>query len=349
MKNWKDILVLPQTAILDTMHVIDQAGNQIAIVTDEERRLLGTVTDGDIRRGILKGIPLQDPIHKVMNRQPMVLSKDDSRHKFIALFRRKKLRQIPVVNEKHQVVDVKFADDFFNVESKDNWIVLMAGGLGTRLKPLTNDVPKPMLTVGDKPILETILESFIEYGFQQFFFSVNYKKEIIKDYFGDGSRWGVAIRYLDEKKRLGTAGALSLLPKGVDKPLIVMNGDILTKVNFEQLLDFHEETHSRATMCVRDYYYQIPYGVVKTEGSRLVVIEEKPKQRYFVNAGIYVLSPDVLTYIPKNEYYDMPALFETLTEKKIHANVFPIREYWMDIGRMGDFERANSEFTEVFG
>ncbi|HZG59688.1 MAG TPA: nucleotidyltransferase family protein [Anoxybacillus sp.] len=348
MRNWKELLVSPSTSIIETMKNIDQTAAQIALVVDDDFRLLGTVTDGDIRRGILRGISLDDQVSKVMNKNPITMKKEASKQEIKRMFQEKKLRQLPILNKNNQVVDVIFSDVLFDSVSFDNWVVLMAGGLGTRLRPLTENIPKPMLTVGTKPILQTILESFIEHGFHQFYFSVNYKREIIKEYFGDGLGWGVSIQYLDEDQRLGTAGALSLFTEKPTKPIIVMNGDILTKVNFQQLLQFHEENASVATMCVREYQHQVPYGVVRTEGTRLCSIEEKPVERYFVNAGIYVLNPEALELIPKNEYFDMPALFESLIKLQKKTNVFPIREYWLDIGKMNDFEKANLEFSEVF-
>jgi len=220
---------------------------------------------------------------------------------------------------------------------------LMAGGLGSRLGELTKDTPKPLLKVGTKPILEVILENFISHGFHRFYISVNYKAEMIRDYFGDGSRWGVEIRYLHEHKRLGTAGALSLLPDNPTLPVLVMNGDLLTKVNFRQLIDFHNETNSKATMCVREFELQVPYGVVQIANHRLRAIEEKPVQRFFVNGGIYVLSPDMLQFIPEDSFYDMPTLFDEIIARGEETSVFPIREYWIDIGRADDFERANDE------
>ncbi|EMT45874.1 nucleotidyltransferase family protein [Anoxybacillus flavithermus] len=349
MKNWKELLVSPYSSIFETMKNIDETAAQIALVVNEEHQLLGTVTDGDIRRGILKGISLEDQVLKVMNQNPVAVQQGVSRQAIKKLFQEKKLRQLPIVNENNQVVDVIFSNDIFAPIIFDNWVVLMAGGLGTRLRPLTENIPKPMLKVGTKPILQTILESFIEYGFHKFYLSVNYKREIIKEYFGDGVEWGVQIEYLDENKRLGTAGALSLFSEKPNNPIIVMNGDILTKINFQQLLQFHEETHSIATMCVREYQYQIPYGVVRIDGSTLCSIEEKPIERYFVNAGIYVLNPEALDVIPRNEYFDMPSLFETLIKQQKKTSVFPIREYWLDIGKMPDFEKANLEFSEVFG
>lgn len=348
MRDWRELLVSPKTTILDTMKQIDQTALQIALVVDEEYKLLGTVTDGDVRRGILKGIPLNEPISRIMNTNPSTLSEESSFNNIKRMFKKKKLRQIPLVDKNNRIIDLLFSDTLLDNVALDNWVVLMAGGLGTRLKPLTENVPKPMLTVGSKPILQSILENFIDFGFHQFFFSVNYKKELIKNYFGNGLKWGISIDYLDENQRLGTAGALSLFKEKPTKPIIVMNGDILTKVNFQQLLQFHEENKSIATMCVREYNYQIPYGVVRTDGTNLSSIEEKPTETYFVNAGIYIINPEALEHIPNGEFYDMPTLFETLIEKNKKTSVFPIREYWIDIGRMNDFERANMEFSEVF-
>ena len=349
MNEWHKLLVKPTDSVIETMRIIDETAEQIAIVVNDQNRLVGTVTDGDIRRGILAGFSLDSEVQQIMNKQPTFISTYDSFYKIISLFQRKKLRHLPVVDQTMCVVDVKYVEDFFHTKKKDNWIVIMAGGLGTRLQPLTNEVPKPMLTVGSKPILETILENFIEQGFHKFFFAVNYKKELIVDYFGDGSRWGITIQYINEEKKLGTAGALSLFREKPIQPFIVMNGDILTKVNFNKLLQFHEETESTATMCVRKHYYQVPYGVVKTDGHILQLVEEKPLQTYFVNAGIYVISPEALQQIPLEQFYDMTTLFSDLIRCEFVASVFPIQEYWMDIGRIGDYEKANIEFEETFG
>ncbi|SNX72886.1 CBS domain protein [Bacillus oleivorans] len=338
----------PSTSIIETMKSIDENSSQFAIVIDENFKLLGTVTDGDVRRGILKGIPLEEPVTLIMNKTPIVIQKDRSRKELRRLFVEKKLRHIPVVNQNGQVIDICSSEQFFDSNGLENWVVLMAGGLGTRLRPLTETIPKPMLTVGSKPILQTILESFIEFGFHQFYYSVNYKKELIKDFFGNGLEWGVSIEYLEENQKLGTAGALSLFQEKPTKPIIVMNGDILTKVNFQQLLEFHEETNSVATMCVREFHYQVPYGVVKMEGTTLYSIEEKPTESYFVNAGIYVLNPEALDFIPDGQYFDMPSLFEKLMKQKLITSVFPIREYWLDIGKRNDFEKANIEYSGVF-
>jgi NDP-sugar pyrophosphorylase family protein len=261
----------------------------------------------------------------------------------------KDLRHIPVLDEQGRIVDLKILEDLIKRSSQDNWVVLMAGGLGARLRPLTNDCPKPMLRIGNKPLLETILENFIDFGYQRFFMAVNYKAEMIEDHFGDGSDWGVTIEYLREKKPLGTAGALGLLPARPSLPFLVMNGDVLTKINLQHLLDFHQTYQAKATMCVREYRFQVPYGVIQTDQHRLKIIDEKPVQKFFVNAGIYVLEPLVLDFVPDNDYLDMPALFEGLITKGLETIVFPIREYWMDIGRLDDIERANGEYYEIFG
>lgn len=348
MKDWKEILVSPDTSIKEVIRIIDQGALKIALVVDEFDRLVGTVSDGDIRRGILNGCALEAPVQKILNATPTVIGQNEERDKILVLMRQKQIYQIPVVDESGRLVGLEIIDSILAPPQRDNLVVLMAGGLGSRLKELTIETPKPLLKVGDKPILETILRNFMEHGFRNFSISVNYKSEMIEAHFGDGSRWGVAIDYLREDQKLGTAGALGLLPSRPAKPIIIMNGDVLTNVNFQHLLDFHLEHKAEATMCVRDYDFQVPYGVVKTENHRITSIEEKPVQRFFVNAGIYVLQPDVLDLIPHGTPLDMPALFDKLLELNKETAVFPIREYWLDIGRLSDFERANGEFDQVF-
>ncbi|GGJ11256.1 alcohol dehydrogenase [Alicyclobacillus cellulosilyticus] len=348
MKAWQRVLVRPDTAILDVIGIIDEGALQIALVVDEIGRLLGTVTDGDVRRGLLRGVGLDQPVSEIMNDRPTSARLNDSREAVLAIMKLKRLHHIPILDDDGRVVGIEVLDDILQLNLRENWVVIMAGGLGTRLRPLTDECPKPLLRVGSKPLLETILDSFIEYGFRRFFLTVNYKAEMIKSYFGDGSRWGVEIEYIHESRRMGTAGALSLLPEKPERPILVMNGDLLTKVNFKQLLDFHLQNQAQATMCVREYSYQIPYGVVEVDRQRLIHIEEKPVQSCLVSAGIYVLNPEVLDLVPRDSYYDMPELFSKLLSLQCEITAFPIREYWLDIGRMEDYERANGEFAEVF-
>lgn len=348
MKSWKNILASPSTTIREAIRIMDAGALKIALVVDDALHLLGTVSDGDVRRGILKGYSLDDYVSQVMNTSPAVVLQNAGRENILALMRRKKVHQIPIVDQAGILVGLEIIDTIIATTKQNNWVVLMAGGLGTRLKQLTKDTPKPLLKIGGKPILETILENFIDQGFCRFFISVNYKSELIESHFDDGSRWGVQIEYLRENKRLGTGGALGLLPERPSAPLLVMNGDVLTKVNFTQLLDFHGEHKAEATMCVREYDFQVPYGVVKVDKHRIIAIEEKPVQRFFVNAGIYVLEPHTLDLVPPNVFFDMPLLFENLVKQEKETAVFPMREYWLDIGRMDDFDRANEDFKEVF-
>jgi dTDP-glucose pyrophosphorylase len=335
-------------SIRDAIGILDKSAIQIILVVDDENHLLGTVTDGDVRRGILKGLSLDDPVQKIMNDSPTVATTAEARESILTMMRRKRLHHIPVVDGDLRVVRLETLDEMIQSRSRQNHVVLMAGGLGSRLSPLTDDRPKPMLTIGNKPLLETILENFIEYGFGRFHISVNYLAEVVKSHFGDGSRWGVEISYLQEDRKLGTAGALSLLPERPVDPLVVMNGDLLTKVNLSQLLEFHSSHQVKATMCVREYDFRVPYGVVEFDDYRIARIDEKPIQRFFVNAGIYTLEPDALDLVPSNAYFDMPTLFEKLIARGEQTAAFPIREYWLDIGHLADYDRANGEFKQVF-
>lgn len=349
MKMWESILISSSKTILETMKIIDESSLQFAAVVNEGNCLLGTVTDGDIRRGILSGIALDSEIKLVMNVSPLIAIAGKSLKDYQGFMEEKKLKQLPIVTVDNQIHEILFLDHISHVTKKNNTVVLMVGGLGTRLYPLTEHSPKPMLKVGGKPILETIIESFKSFGFTNFILSVNYKKEIIKDYFQDGSKFGVKIEYIEETKRMGTAGALSLIKEKLTETFFVMNGDLLTKINYEQLLDFHEKKNSQATMCVREYEYQIPYGVIEIDNHRLLNIEEKPVHKEFVNAGIYTLEPDVLQYIPSNESFDMPNLFRKIIEmNNQNVAVFPVREYWLDIGRIDDYEKAKGDYVGVF-
>lgn len=348
MLEWKTVTTAPTTTIIDAMKIIESKAMQIVLVTDMHGKLLGTVTDGDIRRGILKGISLNEPVTLIMKKNPITAHCDQSLEVIFRMMRELGIKQIPVVDGDGRIVRLELLDKIIKTSTKDNLVVIMAGGLGTRLKPLTDSCPKPMVSVGGKPVLETIINSFIDQGFNNFVIALNHMAESIQGYFGDGSKWNANIDYLIEDKRLGTAGALSLLSSRTDKSILVMNGDLLTKVNFIHLLDFHREQRATATMCVREYSVQIPYGVVDFNENHLNKIEEKPVQTYFVNAGIYVLEPEVLYLIPQNQYYDMTTIFEKLIANKMATTVFPIREYWIDIGHHQDYEKANSEYTDIF-
>lgn len=348
MKQWQNIIAPAGVSLREAIRIIDSGGLQLCMVVAADQRLLGTVSDGDIRRAILRGASLDAPAADIMNRQPTVARMEDERDYILATMRSKQLHRLPIVDDEGKVIGLETIDHLIEREHRENVAVLMAGGLGQRLLPLTQDCPKPLLHVGGRPILETILINLLDHGFERFYISVNYKAEMIKDYFGDGSKWSASITYLEEQERMGTAGALTLLPERPRAPFLVMNGDLLTKANFSHLLDFHNQHEAAATMCVREHSFQIPYGVVTLDHHRIRGIVEKPQQHYFVNAGIYVLAPEVLDHIPVGSFYDMPTLFEKMMGSGREAAAFPLREYWLDIGKPSDFAQAQGDFAEEF-
>lgn len=348
MKDWQKALISPLVTIRETFQFIDDSSMQIVIIVDEGKRLLGIVTDGDLRRGIIRGISLDEPVSTIMNTTPITANIDNKRIELLMMMKQKQIRHIPILDNEGVIVGLEVLEYLLNhQQKKTNSVFIMAGGLGLRLRPLTNDYPKPLLKVGNKPILEIMIENLIEYGFNRIYLLINYKAEMIKEYFGDGASYGIEIKYIHENKRLGTAGGLSLITDNLFEPAIVMNGDILTKLNFQQLLEFHNKIKPQLTMCIRQYGFQVPYGVVKIDKNSLLDIEEKPLQHFFVNAGIYVLDSSVFKLIPKDTYFDMTALIKKINDNKVA--VFPIREYWLDIGKIDDYDRANSEYDEVFG
>ena len=349
MANWTDVVVSPETPLGDAIAKIDVSGLQVALVLTPDGSLLGILTDGNIRRAVLAGKGLQVPVSEVMNKQPTTVVASTPRNEMLALMRRRVLHHLPLVDEDGHVAGLVTIDDLIGTAERSNWVVLMAGGLGTRLRPLTDEYPKPLLAVAGKPILETIVESFAEQGFKRIFLAVNYKAEMIRNHFGAGERWGVQVEYLHEGTRLGTAGALSLLPEKLTAPAIVMNGDLITHINYDNLLQFHIAQGASATMAVREYDYQVPYGVVRLDGTHIKAIEEKPVQRFFINAGIYVLSPDAMDHLPADTCFDMTTLFEHLIAASKPVAAYPLREYWLDIGRLEEFEQAHNDRTTDLG
>ena len=348
MKDWKDVLVKPDTEMRVALEVIDRVGSQMALVVDDGGRLLGTLSDGDARRALLKGIGLSDVVSGAMHREPTVARQSDGRHSILATMRRLGLHQMPIVDSEGVVVGLEVVGDFLSTPPRDNWVVIMAGGLGSRLQELTRDTPKPMLRVGSRPLLETIVSGYIDQGFRRFYFAVNYKAEQIEAHFGDGSALGVEIRYLRERQRMGTAGALSLLGDTPLLPLIVTNADLLSKEDYVHMLDCHVDAGADGTMAVRDFEMQVPFGVVRERDGVIEGLEEKPVHRFLVNAGIYVLSPRALQLVPKDSFFDMPALFDAMAEKSMRTRAHRIDGYWLDIGHLPDYERANTDFGEVF-
>lgn len=348
MNNYKHLFIYEGATIHQAIEKLDNNDAHILLVVNNDEKLLGTVTDGDVRRGILKGIALSESIKQIMNPQPIVAQKNQTIDSIYTLMRKHVIRQIPILNDEGIVVGIEVLDELLQYNRKDNPIVLMAGGLSTRLYPLTIDKPKPMLEIAGRPILEIILTNLIQFGFHKFFISINYLGNQIKEYFGNGSKWDVEIEYLQENEKMGTAGALSLLPRKFNSPLIVMNSDLLTKIDFNHLLTFHTQHDTVATMAVRAFDYTVPYGICKFDKNYITEVVEKPTYKFFINAGVYVLEPVILDVIPKNEYFDMPTLFSRLIALEKQVTAFPVREYWLDIGQMSDFEKAHNEYSHVF-
>jgi len=347
LHDWKKILLSPCDSLARAIEVLDKEALRIALVVDDSNKLLGTITDGDIRRALILQIRMDDPIKAVMRSEPTTVSIGDDRKNILELMKSKSLLQVPILDVNGCVVGLETLVDLIDGKKYDNPVFLMAGGFGKRLYPLTDEIPKPLLKVGSKPILENILENFIQSGFHNFYISTHYKADMVRDHFGNGDAWGVNINYIHENKPLGTAGSLGLLPNDMpDLPILMMNGDLLTKVNIEHLLHFHQEQDGIATMCVREYDFQVPYGVIKSDGYHVKSIVEKPIHNFFVNAGIYVLNQSLVKSVNGLDYLDMPNLLEQKIECGEQINMFPIHEYWLDIGQMEEFERANKEAVE---
>lgn len=341
---WNNVLIKANSTIREALEIINNEALRVVLVINEHHELLGVVTDGDIRRGILDNLSLAAPVTEVMNTLPVTADVSTSREKLASLMESKGILSIPILSQ-GKVVGLETLQGVLSKPKYDNPVFIMAGGFGTRLKPLTDNCPKPMLPIGGKPMLETVIRGFINAGFSNFYISTHYMPEQIKAYFGDGEKLGINIQYVHEDMPLGTGGALGLLPNDLpeDLPLIMINGDILTKVDFQRLLEFHSDNGADATMCVREYDYQIPYGVINGEGNKITSMVEKPVQRFFVNAGIYVVSPQVIQSVPKNHAIDMPTLLEQHMRERNNILMFPIHEYWLDIGRMDDFNRAQAD------
>ena len=341
-RNWKSLSLAVDGTIKDAICILDKESQKIVLIIDNDDKLIGTVTDGDIRRGILNKIGLNNCITDVMQKSPLYAYDTDSDDFVTVLMKKNGIYNIPILDSSDTVVGLKTLKN----GKKDNVIFIMAGGFGKRLLPLTSKTPNPLLSVGGKPILERVIEGFIKAGFYNFYISVHYKAEMLKEYFEDGSKWGVSIKYINENKPLGTAGSLGLLPKDEvsNLPIIITNGDLITELDYESLLDFHKEHNSKATMCVREYDYQVPYGIVNIEEYKLKSIVEKPVHRFFINAGIYVIESSIVNTLKVNSYIDMTTLIDSQIEKGERVMTFPLHEYWIDIGLVKEFNKANRKF-----
>lgn len=349
MVNWKSALLSPKDTLERAINVLNNSSLRIGMVADDEGKLLGTITDGDIRRSLIKHLSMDTCVTEIMCKTPESTYLGEDKNAVLARMKNKDVMQMPVLDDSGKIIDLKNLYSIIsNARRYDNVVFLMAGGFGKRLMPLTEKVPKPLLKVGEKPILETILTQFKASGFWRFVISTHYRANMIKEYFAGGEKWDVEITYVYEDEPLGTAGALGLLPENfTGLPIILMNGDLLTKVNHEELLDFHNKGGGLATMGVREYDFQVPYGVVQAKDHLIQSIVEKPSQKFFVNAGIYVLSTELLKKINAHEAIDMPTLLQEQINSGSPVSMFPIHEYWLDIGRVNEFEQAQLEVDGI--
>lgn len=343
--SWRKALLSPDTSIQQAIANLDASGLQIAMIVGPDGKLIGTVTDGDIRRGILRGVAMASPIQDIMQRAPLVVPAQMDRKSVLDLMSTSKIHRMPVVDENRNIVGLRIWDELLTVRSRPNLVVVLAGGKGIRLRPHTENCPKPMLRVRGKPMLEHILDQAKREGFTRFVFAINYLGHQVEDYFGDGSRWQVEISYIRESSPLGTAGALGLLRPAPAEPVLVTNGDLITDLHYSELLDFHIQHHAAATMAVREHEWQNPFGVVQTDGADITGFEEKPVWRTHINAGIYVLDPSTLGTVGENEYCDMPTLFNRLRDQSRKTIAFHMHEPWLDVGRPNDLELARRDDT----
>jgi dTDP-glucose pyrophosphorylase/CBS domain-containing protein len=342
VERWRKALVAADGSIQDAISCLDRSAVQIALVVSPDGTLLGTITDGDIRRGLLRGLALSSPLSSVVRHEPLVVPAEMDRATVLQLMRANVYSAIPVVDASHHVVGLHLLNELIAPQRRSNAMVIMAGGRGARLHPLTENCPKPLLPVGGKPMLEHIIERAKGEGITRFVIAVHYLGHMIEAYFGNGERLGVDVSYLREESPLGTAGALTLLHPAPTAPILVTNGDVLADIRYGELLDFHTDHAAVATMAVRLHEWQHPFGVVQTRGVDIVGFEEKPVMRSHINAGIYVLDPAALKALAVNEHCDMPSLFARLQAQGDRTIVYPMHEPWLDAGHAEDLERAEA-------
>jgi len=343
-KNWRKAMLAADATLQQAICNLEENALQIVLVITPDSTLIGTLTDGDIRRALLSGLGLDNSIDKIVNRDPLVVPPQLGYDAAIQIMQANLIHQLPVVDEGRHVVGLHVLDELMMPLQRTNLMVIMAGGQGTRLRPYTDNCPKPMLQVGGKPMLEHIIERARVDGFYHFVLAIHYLGHMIEDYFGDGSRWRVKIDYLREEQPLGTAGALSLLKPKPNEPLLVTNGDVLTDIRYGELLDFHCRQRAAATMAVRLHEWQHPFGIVHTKGVDIIDFEEKPVTRTHINAGIYVLNPAELEILNEGEVCDMPMLFNNLKRREARTIVYPMHEPWLDIGHVDDYDEAKNRF-----
>lgn len=342
------VLLNTESSLLDTLRAIDDSALEIALIVDAGRRLLGTVTDGDIRRGLLRGTPLDAPIRLLMNQKPVTAAVSTPDDELLYIMSQRSIKHLPLIDTKYRVMGLKRLQELIAKRPRPNWAVIMAGGRGKRLGTLTDSVPKPLLPVGDQPLLGTIVRQIQRHGINKIFVTVHYKSEMVISYLRSLAADGLDLEILEERESLGTAGGLRLLPERPRHPLLLMNGDLLTSVNLGNLIDYHTASGRRLTVCTREFNFQIPYGVLTMKGAALADIEEKPAQKLVINAGIYVLDPEVLRALDNGGPIDMPEIIKNTLPDSSGVGCFPLSEFWLDIGNPSEYQRAQAEYAARF-
>lgn len=338
---WRQAVLPPNVTLHQAIRNLNQVAIKIVLVVNEAGVLEGTISDGDIRRGLLKGLDLNSPIASVVHRNALVAPSEMGRDMVMQLMVANKIQQVPVVDEHHHVVGLHLWDQITTQPMRPNLMIIMAGGMGTRLRPHTKKCPKPLLPVAGKPMLEHIIDRAKLEGFNHFVLAVHYLGHMIEEHFGNGERLRVQIGYLREQAPLGTAGALGLLNPAPEAPFVVTNGDVITDIHYGELLDFHMRHAADATMAVRVHEWQHPFGVVQTKGLDIIGFEEKPVTRSHINAGVYALNPAALDLLGEDSHCDMPTLFERLHGEAKRTVAYPMHEPWLDVGRPDDLIAAN--------
>ncbi len=345
-ENLKKILLTAEATVLEALKAIDETATEIALVVDSEGKLLGTVTDGDIRRGLIKGYSLDRAVSKIMNSEPITASHNQTHDELMFIMLNRSIKHLPILDNFGRPIKLIQLKNLIKKPHKPNVAVIMAGGKGTRLGELTKNTPKPLLPYGNKPIIAHIAQQLQMHGFTKLYISVNYKAQLIMDYFEQNPINNLNISFLKEEQALGTAGSLSLLPKSaLSHPILVTNGDLIAQVNYENLLDFHNEKQSAVTLCTKQFTFQIPYGVLNTQGSKLLSIDEKPVHSVFVNAGIYMIDPQLIAAMVPNSPLDMPELINSASAQTKGVACYPLSENWLDIGTPAEYAKINHAET----
>jgi len=339
-ENLVRYVVDERATIFEAMRAINDNWREVVFVQNHSGRIVGLITDGDIRRGLLRGLKFEAKVGEVMSRDFISVRRQIDRNGVMDVMKARHIRHVPVLDEEGRLIGVHFLRDLVGTKEKPNWAVIMAGGKGTRLRPLTQNCPKPMIQVAGRPILERLVYQLVGYGIRNIFISINYLGNMIEEHFGDGKNFGCSIHYLREGKELGSGGALSLLPERPEHPTLVMNGDLVTQINFNQMLDYHDSEGCSATMAVREHVVEIPFGVADIKHRRLIDMREKPVITNLINAGIYVFNPEVIDLIPADEFFPATDIFPMCHEKGMSVAVYPISDEWLDVGRKSELDKA---------